>query len=202
VIHVAVYTGLRRGELFGLQWGDVDWGNGTDGGRLWIRRSIYHGATTSPKTPNSVRIVDVPQRTLNELAMYRMGFPPVGEGFIFRTAAGTPMDGDNWTKRAFLPIVEKAKLRRIGLHTLRHTYASLLINAGESIKYVSKQMGHASIQITGDLYAHLFRETSLAAMRRLGEQIPEHREVPSNIHLTERAEAVRTGSNRMEHRPS
>lgn len=52
-----------------------------------------------------------------------------------------------------------------------HTYASLLINQGESIKYVSKQLGHASIQITADLYGHLFKETSVSAMRRLSMRI-------------------------------
>ena len=68
--------------------------------------------------------------------------------------------------------MKRAKLRAIGLHTLRHTYASLLINQGESIKYVSKQLGHASINITGDLYGHLFKETSAAAMNRLSMRIP------------------------------
>ena len=60
----------------------------------------------------------------------------------------------------------------VGLHTLRHTYASLLINQGESIKYVSKQLGHASINITADLYGHLFKETSTSAMNRLSMRIP------------------------------
>jgi integrase len=60
----------------------------------------------------------------------------------------------------------------MGLHALRHTYASLLINQGESIMYVSRQLGHASIQITADLYGHLFKETSLAAMKKLGASIP------------------------------
>jgi len=81
------------------------------------------------------------------------------------------MDPDNWSKRDFAPIVAKAKLRTIGLHTLRHTYASILINNNESIKYVSKQMGHGSIQITADLYGHLFHDTSVAAMKRLGKKI-------------------------------
>jgi site-specific recombinase XerD len=54
---------------------------------------------------------------------------------------------------------------------LRHTYTSLLINQGESIKYVSKQLGHASIQITADLYGHLFKETSVSAMHTLSMRI-------------------------------
>lgn len=181
IIHLAVYTGVRRGELFSLQWGDVDWGNGTDGGRLWIRRSIYQGKITTPKTQHSFRVIDIPQRTLDELSMYKLGFPPLQGDFIFRTETGSPVDPDNWTKRNLLPTVARAEIRRITLHALRHTYASLLINSGESIKYVSKQMGHASIQITADLYGHLFKETSLAAMRRLEKRIP------SNSRLTEQA---------------
>ncbi|MBA5868113.1 MAG: hypothetical protein GDA67_15580 [Nitrospira sp. CR1.3] len=51
------------------------------------------------------------------------------------------MDGDNWSKRVFLPLVQGVGMRPIGLHVLRHTYVSLLINAGENIKYVSRQVG-------------------------------------------------------------
>ena len=93
-------------------------------------------------------------------------------------------------KRHLLPILEEAGLRRIGLHGLRHTYASLLINQGESIKYVSTQLGHASIQITADLYGHLFKETSVAAMRRLEERMTEGR---ANAVLTK--PAAETDSN-------
>ena len=89
------------------------------------------------------------------------------------------MDPNNWYKRVFVPTAERAGLRdvdeeeeeddgpNVGIHTLRHSYASLLINQGESIKYVSRQLGHASISITADLYGHLFRETSVSAMERL-----------------------------------
>jgi integrase len=167
ILHLAVYTGLRRGELFALQWGDVDWGTGRDGGRVWVRRSLYQGAITSPKTEHSIRVVDVMQRTLDALALYREMCPPTEGDFVFHTMKGTPLDPDNWYKRYFLLVLERAGLRKVVLHALRHTYASLLINQGESIKYVSHQLGHASIQITADLYGHLFRETGQAAMQRL-----------------------------------
>jgi integrase len=189
LLHVCVYTGMRRGELFAAKWSDINWGNGTDGGRIKVRRSIYQGAVTSPKTENSIRDIDVTQRTLDELQMYRLGFPPLEDGFIFRQTNGRPIDPDNWQKDEFLPLLQKAEMRRIGLHTLRHTYASLLINAGESLKYVSKQLGHGSIAITADTYGHLFQETSRAAMERLGKQIP------STSHLPEQAE---TASNTVE----
>jgi integrase len=164
----------------------VDWGTGKDGGRIWVKRSLYQGKITTPKTESSIRVVDVPQHTLDELGVYREMFPPRDGGFILRTVKGTPVDPDNWYKRRFLLILERAGLRQVGLHALRHTYASLLINQGESIKYVSKQLGHASIQITADLYGHLFRETSVSAMRRL-EQSMIGGGFPSNTHLTKQA---------------
>jgi integrase len=167
ILRLAIYAGLRRGELFGLQWGDIDWGAGIDGGRIWVRRSIYRGEITTPKTEHSTRFVDVPQRMLDDLMIYRETHQPMDTGFVFRSEKGTAIDPDNWYKRRFLPTLEGAGLRKVGLHAMRHTYASLLINQGEGIKYVSRQLGHASIQITADLYGHLFRETSVVAMRRL-----------------------------------
>ena len=171
VFKVLLYSGVRRGECFALQWGDVDWGTGQDGGRLHVRRGYYRGRTTSPKTKSSVRVIDVPQPVLDDLNVYRAMYPPLGGDLIFRTASGTPLCPDNWTDRCFLPTLKRAGLPHMGLHALRHTYASLLIAQGESPKYVAKQLGHASIGITMDLYVHLFPETSVAAMRRLGAGI-------------------------------
>ena len=167
-LYLAVYSGLRRGELFGLKWADLDEG----ACQLRVRRSIYQGAITRPKTRHSERTVDLPGWIVELLKAHRTSYPALEGDFIFRTDAGTPLDPDNWYKRSFVPLVKRAGLRPIGLHAMRHTYASLLINGGESIKYVSKQLGHASIQITADTYGHLFKETSVSAMNRLSMRIP------------------------------
>jgi len=106
------------------------------------------------------------------LRAHRKGCSATADDFVFRSATGAPLDPDNWYKRAFAPLIKRARLRPIGLHALRHTYASLLINGGESIKYVSKQLGHPSIQISADTYGHLFKETSASAMNRLSMRIP------------------------------
>ena len=158
---------VHRGEVFGLRWSDVDWGSGRDGGRIWIRRAIYHGRVCTPKTKTSIRVIDVARRTLDELERHRESYPPIGEGYIFRTPKGTLVDGDNWMHRRFVPTVQRAGLRHIGLHALRHTYASLLIDAGESIKYISRQLGHASASFTLDVYGHILRESSVSAMNTL-----------------------------------
>jgi integrase len=168
LLYLAAYSGLRRGELFGLQWADLD----EAGAQLRVRRSIYQGAVTRPKTKNSERAVDLPARIVEILKAYRKSYPPLDGDYVFRTSTGAPIDPDNWYKRSFVPLVARAGLRPIGLHALRHTYASLLINQGESIKYVSRQLGHASIQITADTYGHLFKETSVSAMNRLALRIP------------------------------
>ncbi|MGH9408280.1 MAG: site-specific integrase, partial [Vicinamibacterales bacterium] len=172
IVMVGIYGGLRRGELFALQWGDIDAARAKGPGRLRIQRSVYQGEITTPKTEHSVRVVDVPRLVLKALERHKADCPPSDGDYVFRTAEGTPIDPDNWYKREFPAVRKRAKLRSIGLHALRHTYASLLINAGENLKYVSRQLGHASIQITADLYGHLFKETSTAAMRRLNARIP------------------------------
>jgi integrase len=168
IVMLGVYAGLRRGELCALRWEDIDWGDGQHG-RIWIRRAISGGKLSTPKTKGSVRMVDIPGALVANLKAYKITQPATE--YLFETAEGTPIDPDNLIKRIFLPLVTRAKLPAVGMHTLRHTFASLLISHGESIKYVSRQMGHASIQITADTYGHLFRETSVAAMGRLDVRV-------------------------------
>jgi integrase len=189
---VAIYAGLRRGELFAMQWDDIDAGQGKGPGRLRIQRSVYQWAVTTPKTQQSNPMVDVPRRVLEALERHKADCPPKQGDYVFRTAEGTPIDPDNWYKREFPAIRKRANLRGIGLHALRHTYASLLINGGENIKYVSRQLGHASIQITADLYGHLFKETSTAAMRRLEARIPTRK--PTKIAPSRRGLRVVKGA--------
>jgi integrase len=170
IVKTALLSGLRRGELFALQWSDIDTGTG-EGGALHVRRRIYQGTIDTPKTEESDRVVDVPQRLLDELAIYAVTYPAIGEGYIFRTTQGTPLDGDNWHHRRLVPLLEAAGLRlpRAGLHSLRHTYVSLLAEQGEDIHYIARQVGHSSTRLTQDIYRHVFAKTRTAAMRRLNQ---------------------------------
>ena len=87
---------------------------------------------------------------------------------VFPSAAGTPMDPGNFVKRNFAAILDKAEEQRekngleaigkVRWHDLRHTFGSLKIDQGEDLLYVSRQMGHSSIQVTADIYAHQIRE--------------------------------------------
>ena len=145
MLFLFVYSGLRRGELFGLQWGDLD----TTTNRLQVRRGLSNGVIARPKTPHSKRTVDLPIPVVARLLAYRETDPAqASKGYIFHTKKGHPLNPDSWYRRVFIPTVQRAGLRaadeeddgpNVGIHSLRHTYASLLINQGESITYVSRQ---------------------------------------------------------------
>ena len=176
VVQLGLLAGLRRGEIFGLQWNDIESFNGGRGGRLRVRRSIYKGNLTAPKTAAGERIVDVPQRVLDTLKRQQEKCPAIGTGFVLRTRTGAPIDPNSWYRRRFAQIRYDAELSpSIGLHSLRHTYASLLIRNGENPKYVSRQMGHSSVAFTMDTYGHLFEATSTEAMKRLDAVVPTGR---------------------------
>ena len=87
--------------------------------------------------------------------------------WVFTNRVDRPVDALNLVHRVALPLLEKAGLRRIRFHDLRHTYASLLIQRGESLAYVKDQLGHHSIQVTVDLYGHLVPGANRNAVDRL-----------------------------------
>lgn len=153
LLTLACFTGLRRGELLALQWGDVDWRKA----QLSVRRSLWKGKFIGPKTKNAIRTVDLAPKVaaaLREAKPVRPADELAGQ-LIFSAANGQPLEPDNMVKRRFLPALERAELPRVRFHDLRHTYASLLIQTGEHPKYVQAQLGHASITTTLDRYGHL-----------------------------------------------
>jgi integrase len=88
---------------------------------------------------------------------------------VFCRESGRPLDADNLRHRVFYKLLEKAALRRVRFHDLRHTFASLLLQNGESPAYVKEQMGHSSIQVTVDVYGHLIPGANRQAVDRLDD---------------------------------
>jgi integrase len=89
------------------------------------------------------------------------------EDLVFPSPTGQPMHRSTRYKMGFLPAIRRSGVPRIGLHGLRHTYASLLIAQGEHPKYIQMQMGHASINITMDVYGHLMEKVNVKSASRL-----------------------------------
>lgn len=193
-----VCTGLRLGELLGLQWGDLD----ETGRRLHVRRTAYRGAFYVPKTKRSRRAVDLGDQLLAVLSRWRRDrigdAPPAPEALIFPAPTGGPRSPDALRKRVWAPALAKAGLRHVRIHSLRHTYASMLIAQGENLKYISSQLGHASIQITLDRYGHLFPDEKRHAATRLEQQLVAAG--PSSNDPAEPAGTTRTSPNSVEDR--
>jgi integrase len=80
---------------------------------------------------------------------------------------GGRVDMDSWRNRVFWKACDRAKIRRRRVHDTRHTFASILLSNGESLKYVSTQLGHSSIRMTADVYGHLEVGSNRAAVDRL-----------------------------------
>lgn len=162
----AILTGMRRGELLALKWGDIDW----QSGQICVRRSLYKGSFVSPKSRNGVRRIIMSDVLAGNLEYDRRLANPEHE-LVFCTPEGKPLDADNLVKREFHPALERAGIRRIRFHDLRHTFASLLIANGEDIKFVQSMLGHASATTTLDRYGHLFPGTQRDASRRLDNAV-------------------------------
>jgi integrase len=99
--------------------------------------------------------------------------------WVFTNSNGGLIDVNNWRRRVFNKALKKAGMRQIRIHDLRHTYASLLIQAGESLAYVRDQLGHHSIKVTVDIYGHLAPEGNKQAVDKLYDVLPRHPVAPS-----------------------
>lgn len=158
LIATAIFTGLRKGELRGLAWNDLDF----DAGEIRVRRQAdRNGQAAEPKTRRARRTVALMPALGRLLREHWLALPPAlstAAHPIFATSAGTPLDARNIDRRVFGPALKRAGLNttRMRWHDLRHTYASILIAQGEDAVYVSEQLGHADAAITFRVYAHLF----------------------------------------------
>ena len=164
---IAVFTGLRQGELLGLKWDDVDWFNK----QVCVNRTYNHGKFMEPKSKTSCRRVDLAPVVIEELKKWKLQCPKSEHTLVFPNDAGEPMDADNMLTRGYDPALRRAKLRHICFHSLRHTYASLQIDNDVNMKYLQAQMGHSSINVTMDVYGHLLKATNQDAAVKLENSI-------------------------------
>lgn len=174
MVTLALTTGLRRGELLGLEWKHLDFNNGI----LDVSQSLIHALkgeviVKSPKTKKSIRKVALPSSMLKELKeyyAYRMQERnDVGDSwysgdwfFMFSHPDGQPFHHERpylW----FRQFIKKNGFRYIRFHDLRHTSATILINQGVHAKIISERLGHGSIATTMNIYGHALRTADQAA---------------------------------------
>jgi len=163
---VLLTAGLRRGEALGLRWADLEL-DGPNGGMLYVRQQLQwpNGkATLVPvKSRKGMRSVPLPSLTVHvlreRLALQEAERRLIAEdawraaGLVFNSEGGAPLHRNTITNQ-FHARVKAAGLERLRPHDLRHTYGSLLMSQGVPLKTISDLMGHASIEVTADIYLH------------------------------------------------
>lgn len=151
---VAAYAGLRLGEIISMQWGDIDFDrNIIRVNRSWRPESGF----TSPKTPASRR--SVPMIKSLEVMLWKHYLDsgkPGPDSLVFPNSQGKPRDRHRLSGCCFQETLQRAGLKRIRFHDLRHTFASLMIESGCDPKTLQVIMGHSSIGVTMNTYAHLY----------------------------------------------
>lgn len=150
VIEFALKTGLRRSEMFGLSWKDVDLINNKISVQK-TRQKVNGVMTILPcKTKSSIRTISIPVSLSEKLKEYRK--TTMSNTFVFES-----VDCDNITAW-FRNWQKRKKIPRIKFHDLRHTHATLLLYAGIDIKTISERLGHQNIQTTMNTYTHVIKE--------------------------------------------
>jgi integrase len=158
-------TGMRRGELAALRWGDIT----LDAGRISVERSLEQTnaglAFKPPKTKAGRRVISIPPSIAAELRIYwrqqqeqrlALGMGKAGaDDLVFARADGKPWPPDSLTT-AWQKTIAALKLPKVTLHALRHTHVSQLISSGVDVVTVSRRIGHSNPTVTMAVYAHLW----------------------------------------------
>ena len=162
-------TGLRWGEVAALQCKDVSLLNRT----VIVEKAISTGARgeriISPTKTHQVRTVPFPKDLLPEISQLIESKP--AESPLFQMQGGGVLDYNNFMSRVFRPAVARTGMKDVSFHSLRHTTASLLISKGAPITAVAGILGHASTQMTLDVYGHLYEDDANKYIDRLGDSL-------------------------------
>jgi integrase len=171
--------GLRKGELLGLRWTDIDFDAGTLRVRQALQRVGGRLLLVEPKTSLSRRTVPVPTATLAALRSRRAqqdeeqlaaGTAWVQSGLVFTTHIGRPIDPRNLSRSWYL-IRERAELGPVRVHDLRHSCASFMLAAGASPRTVMKTLGHSQIGLTMNTYTHVLPDLERTAVDAAADTI-------------------------------
>lgn len=180
-------TGLRRGELMALQWGDLDF----DTGELTVNKQVYEVKgklqLSVPKTRASIRKLVLPPGVVEVLREYRRG---VDSRWMFPSPVkeDTPLS-PGAVRRRFQQILERAGCKHIRLHNMRHIFATLSLENGMDVKTLSAMLGHVSAATTLNIYAHVTdtmqAEAAAKIDRGLGNAVEEDTSQAEELSMTD-----------------
>jgi len=178
LFYTALFTGMRRSELLGLAWRDVDFLYC----QLSITRSLHHlkdgsYVFTQPKSAKSRRTIALSPSVVlllkehkekQELERVTLGKLLADDDLVFSTLEGKPLRPNTIT-RAWVTLSVRAGVKAIRLHDARHTHASIMLKQGIHPKIVQERLGHSSIEMTLDIYSHVMPGIQEAAAKRFDD---------------------------------
>jgi integrase len=160
MVLMAVCLGLRASEIMGLQWGDFNWGDLT----VLVRRSVVHGRVGETKTEVSTLPLPVDPRLADALKeQSRRSWHREPSDWVFANRAGKPRWQESILQRQIKPAAARAGVGKIGWHTFRHSYSSLLRRVGADVKVQQELLRHSTIQSTMNVYTQAMSEGKRAA---------------------------------------
>ncbi|MDH4201536.1 MAG: site-specific integrase [Phycisphaerae bacterium] len=171
LVLTAFRTGMRLGELVGLAWDSVNF----DTKQIIVQRSYSHDHWDTPKS-HKVRYIDMTDGLYKALKarhkarnkdLHCQSHKKKKICLVFPDREGEPINANIFRRGVFYKSLTKAKLPKIRVHDIRHTYASLLLQIGAPIHYVKEQLGHSSITMTVDLYGHCQPGVNRSAINQL-----------------------------------
>ena len=160
---ILAMTGMRAGEMLGLQWGDIDFAAAC----IDIRRSAWYGNVQTTKSKSSAAPVHLPESLAATLRAYRERWKPNPQGFLYVTRNNRPPSSNKVVQYGLWPVLDALKIPRCGLHAFRHTHASLLLHTGATPKVVQEQLRHADPRVTLGMYSHVIGEDRRNAVERV-----------------------------------
>ena len=178
-IDMELCLGLRRGELLGLEWGDVDWNKGQI--HIVRNRVVVNGKSVvkDPKTATSKRTIDVPARLLEKLKQHqrtcqinrlRMGEDYTATDYIIVHPDGKPIYPE-YLSQMLTKLQTKYDLPQCRFHDLRHLCASIMLMQGVNVKVAQERLGHKDISTTLNIYSHVLPSSAKEAAEKIGELV-------------------------------
>lgn len=179
--YLALHTGMRLGEIAGLQWRDIDLNTGL----IQLERTRHRLKSGEdylgpPKTFGSRRRIVITQEVVDELSKWRERQQEIEreswtpDSFVVRLPSN-PLPSPNAWNNAIQLARKELRLPRVSFHGLRHTHATWLLESGVDMKVVSERLGHSSITVTADIYAHVTDALQREAIQKLQRMMQTRR---------------------------
>jgi integrase len=165
---LALTSGMRKGELLGLKWADVDIKQGIISVKrtaVWANKTLY--LKDMPKTESSIRTIQLPEQTVKELKKWQLACPTNSLNLVFPSPKTNDILYPNSLDKAFNKAVKAAGVNKISFHGLRHTFATTLLANNVNPKIVQEMLGHATIKTTMDTYSHVLPNMQREAAKQL-----------------------------------